>query len=53
MIDFITGLPPSKTAGQVYDSILVIADRYTKLAGYVAVRKTMDAPELAEVLLRH
>ena len=52
-MDFITGLPPSKTAGQVYDSILVIVDKYIKLARYVAVRRTIDAPELAEVLLRH
>lgn len=52
-MDFITGLPPSRSAGQVYDSILVIVDRYTKLARYIAVRKTIDAPELASVLLRH
>ena len=52
-MDFITGLPPSKSAGQVYDSILVVVDRYTKLARYIGVRKTIDAPELASVLLRH
>ena len=51
-MDFITGLPPSKSCGQVYDAILVIVDRFTKIARYVPVRKTIDAPELADTLIK-
>ena len=51
-MDFITGLPPSKDNGQVYDLILVIIDRFTKIARYLPVRKTIDAPELASTLIR-
>lgn len=53
MIDFITDLPPSKKAGQVYDSILVIVDRFTKMARYIPVRKTIDAAELADLFINH
>jgi hypothetical protein len=50
-IDFITGLPPSRWRGHVYDAILVIVDKYTKWAIYVPTRKDIDAPELAELML--
>ena len=48
-MDFVTGLPPSKRRGVVYDSILVVVDRYTKMVRYVPVTKKTDAAELAEV----
>jgi hypothetical protein len=52
-MDFITDLPASKRrhGSTVYDSILVIVDRFTKAAHYIPVRKTIDAPELAEVFI--
>ena len=50
-MDFITDLPPSERLGRVYDAILVVVDRYTKLARYVPARKTMNAEELAQSFL--
>ena len=49
-MDFITDLPPSAGEGKVFDSILVIVDRFTKFAIYAAVNKTITAGELAEVI---
>jgi hypothetical protein len=51
-MDFITGLPPSAIASKAYDSILVVVDRFTKLARYIPVKKTLDASELADVFIR-
>ena len=51
-MDFIVGLPPSSTSpGTAYDSILTVVDRYTKMAKYIPVKKTIDAPQLAEVFI--
>ena len=36
----------------MYDSILVIVDRFTKIAYYVPCRKDMTVEQLAEVFLR-
>ncbi len=54
-MDFITDLPPSvdTLTGAVYDSILVIVDRYTKFARYIPCRKTTSATELAQLFVRH
>jgi hypothetical protein len=48
-IYFITGLPPSKNlnGGEDYDLILVIVDRFSKIARYIPCHKTINAPELA------
>jgi transposase InsO family protein len=51
-LDFVTDLPPSALDGQVYDSILVIVDRFTKMAHYVPCRKRIQAEGLATLLLR-
>ena len=51
-MDFITDLPPCNRSGKVYDSILVVMDRYTKMARYIPVQKTIDASELARILVR-
>ena len=48
-MDFVTKLPPSKRAGIVYNSILVIVDRFTKIARYLAIKKTITAEELREL----
>jgi hypothetical protein len=50
-MDFITGLPPSRFCGKVYDSILVIVDRYTKMVQYIPTTKEISAPELAELFV--
>ena len=49
-MDFITGLPPCKLLSNTYDAILVVVDRYTKMALYIPVTKKINAVELAEVL---
>jgi hypothetical protein len=49
-MDFITDLPPSKRSGCVYDAVLVIVDRYTKMNLYVPTTKTCTAAELAIIL---
>lgn len=50
-MDFIVALPPSRFRGKVYDAILVVVDRFTKMARYIPVNDTIDAPELAEVFM--
>ena len=54
-MDFITDLPPSidKTTGVVYDSLLVIVDRYTKVAKYIPCLKTIKAEELANLFIKY
>lgn len=49
-MDFITDLPPSAGEGTAFDAILVIVDRFTKFAIYIAVTKTITAEELAQVI---
>ena len=52
-MDFVTGLPESRAwNGAVYDSILVVVDRLTKMAHYIPVTKTVNAEDLAEILIR-
>ena len=51
-MDFIVGLSPSKHWSKAYNSILVIMDRYTKMACYVVVRSGIDAPGLAAVFVQ-
>ena len=48
-MDFITGLPPSKRSGSVYNAILVVIDRYTKIVRYLATTKTIATIELADL----
>ena len=48
-MDFITDLPPSKRYSQVYDCILVVIDRLTKMARYIPVTKKLDAAGLAVI----
>ena len=36
---------------QVYDAILVVVDRYTKVARYIPCTKKITAPELAELFM--
>jgi len=50
-MDFITGLPASRRGDSVYDSVLVVIDRFTKMARYLPCRKTIDAEQLAELII--
>ncbi len=51
-MDFITSLLECKDLASRlnFDSILVVVDRYTKMAQYIACYKTIDALELAKIL---
>lgn len=51
-MDFITELPPSKLSGVVYDSILVIVCKLTKMAHYVPARADWDGVDLAQAWMR-
>lgn len=51
-MDFVTGLPEVDLgSNKKVDAILVVVDRYSKMARYVACRKDIKAPEMATVLL--
>jgi len=50
-MDFITDLPPSKRREGVYDAILVVMDRYTKMAIYQPTTKTATAADLADLFV--
>lgn len=51
-MDFITELPPSKLSGVVYDAILVIVCRLTKMAHHVPARANWDGVDLAQAWIR-
>lgn len=51
-MDFITELPPSKVGGQVYDSVLVIVCRLTKMAHYIPARADWTGEDLAYAWIR-
>ena len=52
LINFLTGLLISTNwKGDSYDSILVIVDRLTKMVHYKSVKITINAPDLAEVII--
>lgn len=48
-IDFIEGLPKS----QGYSVILVVVDRLTKFAHFVAVKHPYTAPDIAQLFMDH
>lgn len=53
-LDFVTGLPPAKDSHDcVYDTILVIVDRFSKMALYIPALKTWDAKEFAKAYFTH
>ncbi len=52
-LDFIVGLPESRKSdgGKSYNSILVIVNRFSKMARYIPVRDTIDAAQLVSILV--
>lgn len=50
-MDFITDLPPSKRKDHVYNSVLVIVDRLTKMARYLPTNKTCNVADLADMFM--
>ena len=49
-MDFITGCPPAGRRGKVYDAILVVINRFSKMARFIACTKDIDAVKMAERL---
>jgi hypothetical protein len=50
-MDFIIGLLKSTYRGAIYNSILVVIDRYIKMARYVPCNKIIDAKELINMIM--
>ena len=50
-MDFITGLPPSKHGGRIYDAILVVVDAFTKYALYLPCWKDINVDQLLELMI--
>jgi len=50
-MDFIIDLPESTAFG--YTGILVVVDRFTKMATYPQCRKDIDSPELTRRFFEH
>jgi transposase InsO family protein len=48
-MDFVTGLPPSRSGGQVHDAILVICCRFTRAALYLPCQTTIDSERFIEL----
>jgi len=48
-MDFIIGLLPSKRGDKVYNAIYVIVNRYTKMALYLPIVKTITITELTDL----
>ena len=51
-MDFITGLPGYKNpaGGLDFNTILVVVNRYSKMAQYIAYYKTINSLELTKIL---
>src|SRR6266516_2204659 len=53
-MDFVIDFPPSLDGeGKVFDCLFVVVDRYTKMARYIPVLKSINAEHLADVFLEH
>lgn len=56
-MDFVTDLPPSQAetdaGSEAYTCILVVVDRFTKMAIYLPCRKDIDSPELARLFFEN
>ena len=52
LTDFIVDLPPSTLDGYVYNSILVVVDRFTKIAIYIVYNKTYTSEQLLTLFER-
>ena len=51
-MNFIVGLPPSKHKGNVYNSILMIMDQYTKMVQYLPTNAIIKFHKLGNLLMK-
>ena len=49
-MDFITDFPPAGRRGKAYDAILVVINRFSKMARFIACTKDIDAIKMTERL---
>jgi hypothetical protein len=52
-LDFITQLPVSYIGTTEYDAILVVVDRYTKMAKFIPITTNVTAPEFTALFHEH
>ena len=52
-MDFITKLPPANRRGIVYDSILVVVDRLSKMALYIPASETWKTKDFVEAFFEN
>jgi hypothetical protein len=54
-MDFIIGLPLCKNpaGGPNFNTILIVINRYSKIARYITYHKTVNSPELARIMWEH
>ena len=52
-MNFITDLPSSLNEGTVFNSILIVIDRFTKYVKYIVVNKIIIAEELTVIFEKH
>ncbi len=53
IMNFITNFSSSKRSNDVYDSVLVIINRYIKMTFYIFVTKKITVVELAKIIFDH
>ena len=53
LLDFLTGILLCGHKGVIYDSILVIVDRYIKVVKYISTTKKIKADELSDLFTEH
>ncbi len=51
MLDFIIGLLLSRFKGKIYNLILVIINKYIKIAYYILIIKEINATKLVELFI--
>ena len=52
-LDFITQLPVSRIGTTEYDAVLVVVDRYTKMAKFILTTTELAAPEFAALFYKN
>jgi len=49
-MNFITNLPLSKRYGRVYNTVLIIINKYIKILRYILITKIIDSTGLIELI---
>jgi len=49
-MNFITNLPLSKWYGRVYNTVLIVINRYIKILRYILITKIIDSTGLVELI---